>query len=118
MSFTQQNPTSQLESYPVAIQQHGQNKPTSLEKIQEKKHAQNKLLSHLIDTFQFEPGGYCEGLYVSRRSGAVLYRSGGVLEIDFGFDEPESNYNAVLDKVGVVKNTFAWLQQLISRLQR
>ncbi len=38
----------------------------------------------IINTLEFKPVYYAEGLYLSKKAGAVMYYSGGILEIDFG----------------------------------
>ena len=38
----------------------------------------------IINTLEFKPVHYGEGLYLSKKAGAVMYCSGGILEIDFG----------------------------------
>lgn len=113
MSFTQQNPSSQLGKNQAAIQRQHKKKPTRLEKIQKR----DELLTHLIAQFQFAPGKYCEGLYVSKQTGAVLYGQGGVWEIDFGFDDTEGIHHGALGETKVVKNLFSLIQRGRRRLR-
>lgn len=86
--------------------------------MQTKRQKQNQLLTQLINQYQFKPSGHYEDLYVSQRTGAVLYRSGGVLEIDFGFDEQVPIHTVTFGKPGAIKNLFLWLRRIRSQLQK